>query len=314
MAKVKVGLVATLTMMVMMVTVNASSWNYKTEGETGPAHWAGACNTGGKRQSPINLPRRGLEVVKLPALEFHDYNIAPETMHLLNNGHAAKLTYKPFNESRSPRISGAGLGSKYRLAQIHFHWGAENSRGSEHLKSNVSFPMEMHLVHFKDEYPTLADALANPEEDTLAVIGVFFKLQLVDNLLLDRIINGLDNVIQPKDQTQILSLPLENLLPSSVSRMYRYNGSLTTPACNEIVTWTVLQEPVHISLTQLEKFRKLKQEDSSPLVDNFRPAQPIGDRRVLDVYAGSEVSGGARNTLTLSSLLCLFYAVLASTN
>ena len=31
-------------------------------------------------------------------------------------------------------------------------------------------------MNIKDEYPTLMDALAEPTDDTLAVIGIFFKV------------------------------------------------------------------------------------------------------------------------------------------
>jgi len=34
-----------------------------------------------------------------------------------------------FRESAAPRISGGGLGAKYKLSQLYFHWGATDATG-----------------------------------------------------------------------------------------------------------------------------------------------------------------------------------------
>ena len=46
---------------------------------------------------------------------------------------------------------------------------------------------------------------------------------------------------------------LSNLLPrtSRLSGYYRYQGSLTTPDCSEVVVWTVFEEPVEIGQEQV---------------------------------------------------------------
>ena len=50
------------------------------------------------------------------------------------------------------------------------------------------------------------------------------------------------------------AFPLVNLLPTDKTNYYRYNGSLTTPTCNEAVTWTVFNDPVEISQAQVNFF------------------------------------------------------------
>lgn len=46
---------------------------------------------------------------------------------------------------------------------------------------------------------------------------------------------------------------LSTLLPhaSRLSGYYRYQGSLTTPDCSEVVVWTVFEEPVEIGQEQV---------------------------------------------------------------
>ena len=47
---------------------------------------------------------------------------------------------------------------------------------------------------------------------------------------------------------------LDKLLPTDKSKYFRYNGSLTTPTCNEAVTWTVFKDPVEISEAKVKPY------------------------------------------------------------
>ena len=44
---------------------------------------------------------------------------------------------------------------------------------------------------------------------------------------------------------------LEPMLPDTLDKFFRYSGSLTTPTCDESVTWTVFKDSVKISETQV---------------------------------------------------------------
>ena len=51
--------------------------------------------------------------------------------------------------------------------------------------------------------------------------------------------------------TTMAPFPLDLLLPNDKENLYRFEGSLTTPGCFETVTWTVLQDTVKISQSQV---------------------------------------------------------------
>ena len=44
------------------------------------------------------------------------------------------------------------------------------------------------------------------------------------------------------------------LLPFGRRKFYRYQGSLTTPPCSEIVTWTVFRYPLLLTSGQVTRF------------------------------------------------------------
>lgn len=118
---------------------------------------------GGKLQSPIHISSFKSIPLPLPALEtigYHDF--LPNPLYLKNNGHSGiMILYKIINdnrlylivinfflvvininnhfEKRLPYIFGGSLNvnQEYEIDHLHFHWGAKNNKGSEHILNGV---------------------------------------------------------------------------------------------------------------------------------------------------------------------------------
>jgi len=53
------------------------------------------------------------------------------------------------------------------------------------------------------------------------------------------------------DEATLRPVPLLSLLPINLNNYYRYHGSMTSPPCSEVVSWTVFHELVDISARQV---------------------------------------------------------------
>ncbi|XP_059163193.1 uncharacterized protein LOC131946442 [Physella acuta] len=232
-------------------------------------------------QSPINIEPMNCVPEKIDPMVFNFYESTQSSMTLKNNGHAAEVVITNANIG----IQGAGLPDQYMAAQFHFHWGSHDKQGSEHKIDNRSYPMELHIVHYRKSLGSLGAAVSKPEG--LAVLGFFFEITLEDNPALKDIIYNLPSVTEAGTTTTIPSFSLNSILPSSRNTFYRYSGSLTTPGCHESVIWTVFTDTIKISAKQLAAFRNLKSSHkdadghSLNLVDNFRPVQRLNLRTVV---------------------------------
>jgi len=238
----------------------------------------GFSECGLRRQSPIDLTK-AISTSYLD-LKFQGYSQVPESITIENNGH--NIGWRFNNLSSIPVISGGGLPGTYNFDHIHMHWGSDSKKGSEHTVDGVAFPMEMHLVHYNTRYADVSSAVSSGEWDALAVLGFFFKISTADNPAFAEVVEADHHVHNAGSEYTLASVfTLESHFTNFSGNYYRYNGSLTTPTCNQIVVWTVMQEPIPISEQQIEAFRGLKDSHGKLLVDNFRPVQPMYGR---DLY------------------------------
>lgn len=255
--------------------------------DCGPSTWPrDHPKCAGSGQSPIDiLTKEAKPDPKLSDITFKGYIDPDKSLDwtLYNDGHSVQLIL-----NGSITISGGMLPGTYKADHLHFHWGTDSSPGSEHTIDGMQFPMEMHIVHLNQNYHSKQEALKHP--DGLAVVGIMFVES--DSDAKDyNFIQYLKHVKNHNDKYTIKPFSLENMIPNDLSKSrvyYRYQGSLTTPTCNEAVIWTVYKEPIPLSKDQLNAFPKiLHYNESSRIVSNFRSIQKLNGRTVNVFNSGS---------------------------
>ncbi|KAF5903140.1 carbonic anhydrase 4-like, partial [Clarias magur] len=196
-------------------------------------------------QSPINIvTRKTVLDDNLTPFIFSGYQEA-FSGKLINNGHTVKVSVPIL-----ATVRGGNLEGTYKAVQFHLHWGDKGGPGSEHTIDGEQYPMEMHIVHMKQRYKTLEDALK--ERHGVAVLGFFYEESKSDNKKYDKLIQALAEVKNTSENTIVSGISLNNLILSAenMTRYYRYDGSLTTPECTEGVLWTVFEHPIPLSEDQ----------------------------------------------------------------
>ncbi|MFU5483902.1 carbonic anhydrase [Pseudomonas aeruginosa] len=221
-------------------------WTYK--GNHGPSHWgefsSGLCSAG-SRQSPINVDRQHIQPLKgsTPDLRI---NYEATALNLKNNGHTIQIDV----------INGGSVrfkGNSYALLQFHFH------TPSEHLINQMPYPMEMHLVN-------------QDKDGRLLVLGIMIK-EGDENEVFTALWSRLPTAEGKKETLDANAAPNLNTLIPRTSHHLFYEGSLTTPPCTEGVQWVLFEQPIELSRSQIDEFRRI-------FSDNHRPVQPVNERAV----------------------------------
>lgn len=283
--------------------VNSSDWNYY---ENGPLTWANDYSQycDGSTQSPINImPSNALngrinkcelhhisqDIIDNTLLKLWDWN--DQYIHhftVKNNGHSISLSASSGDViARLPNfIDTTSEHSEYCLDSIHFHWGTTDNVGSEHKINNIQYPSEIHFVHYSCNYDTLTSAIEDAyinanDEYVLAVVSVMVNIDenKESNVVFSSIGDEYCNLRDYDSQTEIKDL---NLLGSIIpyineiddsNTFYHYKGSLTTPNCNEIVNWFVLDASVSVKSDDLSIFRQFHDTNGKLLKQNWRFTQ-----------------------------------------
>ena len=180
------------------------------------------------------------------------------------------------------------------------------------FRNGEKYAAEIHFVH------------VNPKTGKAAVLGVFVQSSQARNSSVQGA-NELDSAaslewkryftavqtLRGANDTTTLSLNLSALLPRNVNYFWRYEGSLTTPSCSEIVTWTVLKTMIVVDEVDLQDLRR------SVIPMNYREPQPLYNRVVYRSFPDAVVSsvpddnvcgnGAPHNRFQVVELVLLFF-------
>lgn len=274
------------------VVVASTHWSYSHIEK-----WPGVCSTG-KLQSPINLLQKASTEKSFNAFQFNNYDKSyPVTMK--NNKHSVEVRFKQL--TGLPSVKGGSLPSEFILDHMHFHWE------SEHTIDGKRYPLELHLVHYDARHGNISEA--KKMKDGLAVLGVLFNISPDDDTDMQQLVEIIDNIGKYPDKIVDLKdevIP-KNFLPCDTAGFYRYEGSLTTPGCDEVVIWTVFTNKQTLSTKQVKEFESIHC-DEGPLLKNYRPIQPLNGRRLQLKVSPINAATSLITTPTISLILSFITA------
>ena len=259
--------IGALTLIITFIAaVQSATFSY-----TAQNLWPGICVTGNTgRQSPIDIKTDDVE---------EDDDLSPLKF---NSGYTSKIDGEFENTCQNVEFTPDGSVNavmttpvgNYKLIQFHFHWGAMSGEGTEHLVDGVAEEFEIHFVHEK------IGGTDSSACDALAVLAVRGR---VSSMPISGIFADLDasQITKVEEKINVMDIVLTDLLPKNRA-YYFYEGSLTTPDCDEIVQWFVLKDLIKVPSLYLEDLRNIEMDEEGNLLTfNFRDTQSLNNREVL---------------------------------
>ncbi|TKR65143.1 hypothetical protein L596_025593 [Steinernema carpocapsae] len=218
-------------------------------------HWT-LCSKG-KLQSPISIESSRLAFdPNLKPLQFDNVTVISK---LRNLGQFPVVTIDS-NDFRwpSPNASSGPLRPyRYRLDHIQFHFGRDGKMGSEHALDSNRFPMEIQFMGINtDLYANYSMASKAPHG--LMGISIMVEIGPETNEELLKITMATASVIFKGQQADILDLKPWRLMPKT-EEYVTYEGSTTSPGCDETVKWIVFNKPIYIMMGHFQSWNELQQ-------------------------------------------------------
>jgi len=250
------------------------TFSYSPTADNGPSHWGSLSESyskcsDGQQQSPAYFDRDlspnpgGPDIPEAyaynDALKYY-VNYKPTEFKLVDKGY--NIEAEALDSGNSIKVDNKHV---YTLVQFHFHSPKEHRT----IDQRYELPMEMHLVHKRTDDPSKLFVVAvymNPPVPNTIMDDWSAKLEPVfARMKFARRYPGKDIALpDPIDLTMLVR----------ARNIKRYQGSKTTPGCEEDVSWSIKSEAefITISQAQLDTFRSLFP------IGNARPTQPRNGR------------------------------------
>ena len=189
-------------------------------------------------------------------------------------------------ESPHDCIGVPGTGNaQFRLTQVHIHVGGDNNQGSEHQVNGRPAALEMHLVHFDTRFADLEAAKLHPNGIMVTALLFDAFAEGLANCELSKLATVTAAALQKPEVKLGYHIKAETLLKGTGvelkhERFFTYQGSLTTPACNQVVIWIVAAHHPLVGYQTLQLLRAAPAGSRTVIAPNFRQVQPLNGRTV----------------------------------
>ncbi|XP_039442488.1 carbonic anhydrase 7-like [Culex pipiens pallens] len=231
--------------------------------------------------SPIDINIIHAERIELPKLQWHHYEDIPSKIKMTNTGETVILSAKWPNDVR-PYLTGGSLEGRYVFSQLHFHWGNSAVDGSEHTIDGAFLPLELHVVHFSDEYETQEEALQNIG-GVLSLV-YFFNLKSSPNKFLDPVLTNLKEITFPDTRFKPTPFPIVDLFHTFTDDYFLYYGSTKAESRSHPILWLISRTQECIDFDQLVQFRVLLDQRLRVIQREAPPeVAPLGERHLFHV-------------------------------
>eukprot|EP00475_Leptophrys_vorax_P007883 TRINITY_DN15012_c0_g1_i1.p1 TRINITY_DN15012_c0_g1~~TRINITY_DN15012_c0_g1_i1.p1 ORF type:complete len:265 (-),score=12.84 TRINITY_DN15012_c0_g1_i1:319-1113(-) len=263
MARVAFALLALVGMIAAAHAATPAPFTYDKSG----IDWPGSCGTG-ESQSPVNIVMDAVvngAKKELFSLEYGN----TQKVAVINKGSTIQVAPMP-EETHLLHLSSGD----YKLLQMHVH------AMSEHTVNGLFAPMEAHFVHVHVDDPM-----------KLAVVGVMLRVQRHDqsSAWVDQWLPAAPAASGANVTVDVSPTFWSDLIDASAG-FWTYPGSLTTPGCDEIVTWHVLRQAQPLSIEQSIQFMNMIAVTNDGQRTDNRFPQPLNGRTVYFYYPETAVA------------------------